>query len=76
MSTSTSLVDHFSKVKDPRMVNKCNHLLVDIIVIVVCASLCRYDESWEQIEEFGNIRKYILMINWMKKSPMNLTKKN
>jgi predicted transposase YbfD/YdcC len=62
MSSSTSLVDHFSKVKDPRMVNKCNHLLVDIIVIVVCASLCRYDESWEQIEEFGNIRK-----SWFKK---------
>jgi predicted transposase YbfD/YdcC len=59
---SSSLIAHFSKVKDPRMVNKCDHLLIDIIVIVVCASLCRYDESWEQIEEFGNIRK-----DWFKK---------
>ncbi len=54
---SANLIEHFSKIKDPRMINKCDHNLVDIIVIVVCASLCRYDDSWEDIEEFGNIKK-------------------
>ena len=58
---SSSLVEHFSKVKDPRVIGRCNHLLVDIIVIAVCASLCRCDESWEQVEEFGNIKK-----SWLK----------
>lgn len=59
---SSSLLKHFSKVKDPRMIKKCHHRLVDIIIIVVCASLCRYDDSWEAIEEFGNFKK-----EWFKK---------
>ena len=57
-----SLIEHFSKVKDPRVISRCDHLLVDIIIIAVCASLCRCDESWEQVEEFGNIKK-----DWFKK---------
>jgi predicted transposase YbfD/YdcC len=59
---NSNLVEHFSKVKDPRVIGRCDHLLVDIIVIAVCASLCRCDESWEQVEEFGNIKK-----DWFKK---------
>jgi predicted transposase YbfD/YdcC len=54
---NSSLVDNFSKIKDPRMTNKCSHNLIDILVIVVCASLCRFDESWESIEDFGHLRK-------------------
>jgi predicted transposase YbfD/YdcC len=54
---SSSLIEHFSKVKDPRVVNRCEHRLIDIIVIAVCATICRCDESWEQVEEFGNIKK-------------------
>ena len=53
---NSSLVEHFSKVEDPRIIKKCSHLLVDIIVIAVCATLCRFDNSWEDIEGFGNIK--------------------
>ena len=54
---NSNLVDHFSKIQDPRMINKCDHNLIDILVIVVCASLCRFDESWKSIEDFGDLRK-------------------
>lgn len=59
---STSLVEHFSKIKDPRIINKCDHKLIDILVIVVCASLSRFDDSWQSIEDFGNLRE-----EWFKK---------
>ena len=59
---NSSLVEHFSKIKDPRMVKKCDHKLIDILVITVCATLCRFDESWESIEDFANLR-----IDWLKK---------
>ncbi len=58
---SANLVEHFSKIKDPRIINKCDHKLIDILVIVVCASLSRFDDSWESIEDFGNLRK-----DWLK----------
>lgn len=54
---STNLVDTFSKITDPRIQGRCTHRLVDIIIISVCASLCRCDESWEQVEEFGNLKE-------------------
>ena len=54
---NSNLVDYFSKIQDPRMINKCDHNLIDILVIVVCASLCRFDESWKSIEDFGDLRK-------------------
>jgi predicted transposase YbfD/YdcC len=53
---NSSLVEHFSKVKDPRIIKKCSHKLVDIIVIAVCATLCKFDDSWEDIEDFGKIK--------------------
>jgi len=28
-----------------------------IAIIAVCATICRCDKSWEQVEEFGNIKK-------------------
>ena len=59
---NSSLVDHFSKIQDPRIINKCEHKLIDILVIAVGASLCRFDESWKSIEDFGDLRK-----DWLKK---------
>jgi predicted transposase YbfD/YdcC len=61
MST-TSLIEHFITISDPRMKKKCDHLLIDILVITVCASICRFDESWEEIEEFANYK-----IDWFKR---------
>ena len=59
---SNSLVEHFSTLKDPRMVKKCDHKLIDILVIVVCATICRWDESWEQVADFAVERE-----SWLRK---------
>ena len=59
---SSSLVEHFSDINDPRMIKKCDHLFIDILVIAVCASLCRFDESWKSIEDFALLRE-----DWLKK---------
>jgi predicted transposase YbfD/YdcC len=61
-SESSSLVEHFSKIKDPRIEKKCSHKLLDILVITVCATICRFDESWESIEDFANLK-----FDWLKK---------
>jgi predicted transposase YbfD/YdcC len=58
---SVNLVEHFSKLEDPRIEGKCDHKLIDILVIAVCAALCRFDDSWQSIEDFGNLRK-----DWLK----------
>ena len=62
VSTSTNLIEHFSNLPDPRMVKKTEHRLIDILVIAVCASLCRCDDSWEDVELFGELRE-----EWFKK---------
>lgn len=58
---STSLIEHFSKINDPRIEKKCDHLLIDVLVIAVCASICHFDDSWEEIEEFAHFK-----IDWFK----------
>lgn len=52
MNETVSLVGYFSDLPDPRMVNKCRHLLVDIVVIAICATIANAD-SWEDIAEFA-----------------------
>ena len=59
---SSSLIENFLNMKDLRILKKCNHLLIDILVITVCASLCRFDESWESIEDFAHLKK-----DWLQK---------
>jgi len=58
---NSSLINHFSKVSDPRIENKCKHKLIDILIITICATICRFDESWESIQEFGELK-----IDWFK----------
>jgi predicted transposase YbfD/YdcC len=60
VSEQVSLVEWFSDLPDPRMVNKCRHLLVDIVVISICATIANAD-SWEDIAEFAQGRA-----NWLK----------
>ena len=52
---SQNIVEHFRDMPDPREDNR-RHLLIDIIVIVICASICGA-EKWEDIEVFGNSRE-------------------
>jgi len=50
----------FAGVKDPRVVGRCDHLLLDIIAITILAVLCGA-EDWPDIELFGRSRK-----EWLK----------
>jgi hypothetical protein len=50
-----TLLDHFSEVEDPRDDNR-RHLLVDIIVIAVCAAICGAD-TWADVELFGQAKE-------------------
>ena len=52
---SKNIFDHYMDLTDHREDNK-RHLLVDIIAIVICASICSA-ESWEDIVIFGDAKK-------------------
>ncbi len=47
-----SLEEHFGELPDRRVVGRCDHNLLDIIMIAICAVLCGA-ESWDDVEEFG-----------------------
>jgi len=47
-----TLFDHLSIIEDPRIDRTKQHLLLDILVIAVCATICGA-EGWTEIEEFG-----------------------
>ena len=46
------IVSHFSNLTDPRVDRTKQHLLIDIMVISICAVICGADE-WKEIEEYG-----------------------
>jgi predicted transposase YbfD/YdcC len=52
---SKNILEHFSELGDPREDNK-RHKLIDIITIVLCASICGA-EKWEDIETFGRAKE-------------------
>ena len=58
---SSQLVEHFKDLPDPRMVNKCAHLLLDIVMIAICATIANAD-SWEDIAAFGESKQ-----SWLEK---------
>ncbi len=47
---------HFGSIQDPRIDRQKLHLLLDIIVIAICASICGADK-WEDVETFGKAKK-------------------
>ena len=53
--SSKNILDHFSELGDPREDNK-RHKLIDIITIVLCASICGA-EKWDDIETFGRAKE-------------------
>ena len=55
-SVATSIEEHFGSIQDPRIDRKKLHLLLDIIVIAVCASVCGADK-WEDVEIFGKAKE-------------------
>jgi predicted transposase YbfD/YdcC len=60
MALNSQLMDHFKDLSDPRMVNKCAHRLLDIIMIAICATIANAD-TWEDIAAFGEEKK-----RWLK----------
>jgi predicted transposase YbfD/YdcC len=49
------LIFHFSDLEDPRNDNR-RHLLLDIIVIAICAAICGAD-TWTDVELFGQSKE-------------------
>ena len=46
----------FASVRDPRVVGRCDHLLIDILSITILAVICGADD-WTDIEVFGKLRE-------------------
>jgi len=67
MTLESQLIEHFKDMPDPRMVNKCDHLLLDIVMIAICATIADAD-SWEEIAAFGEgkqawLRRWLALPN-------------
>lgn len=52
---SKNILEHFGDLPEPREDNK-RHKLIDIITIVICASICGA-EKWEDIASFGESKE-------------------
>ncbi len=53
--TVTSLPEHFRGVDDPRVDRTKPHLLIDILVIAICAVICGAD-AWVAVAAFGRAK--------------------
>ena len=52
-SSPTALIEkHFGTLKDPRALHSIEHLLIDIIVITLCATICGAN-NWEAVAAYG-----------------------
>ena len=56
MTIVDSLKDRFAELPDPRSDHTKQHLLIDILVIAICAVVCGAD-TWNDIEEFGKSKE-------------------
>jgi len=56
----SSLEKCFSELPDPRVEGRCDHKLMDMIIIAVCGVICGAD-SWVGIETFGKAKE-----SWLK----------
>jgi predicted transposase YbfD/YdcC len=52
----SSLEACFGDLPDPRVRGRCDHKLIDIVLVAVCAVLCGA-ESWSEVEEFGQAKE-------------------
>ena len=46
------LKEHFSSLDDPRAQHSIEHLLIDIVLVTICAVICGAD-TWVEIENYG-----------------------
>ena len=66
-ATIQEIIEAFKQLDDPRMVNKNDHLLIDIIVIAVCAVIAGADGptaigTWADIHQ-ENLKRYLKLPN-------------
>src|SRR5947209_4550717 len=52
----TSLQECFQDLPDPRVQGRCDHKLIDMIMIAVCGVICGA-ESWTGVETFGKAKE-------------------
>jgi predicted transposase YbfD/YdcC len=50
-----SLIEHFQDLPDPRVVRRCDHDLIDVLVIALCCLLCG-GEGFNDMEDFGQAK--------------------
>ena len=50
--TTTNFIDYFAELADPRQQDRCDHKLIDILFIAICAVICGAD-GFTDMEEFG-----------------------
>lgn len=55
-----SLEAYFGDMPDPRVTGRCDHKLIDIIIVAICAVLSGA-ETWDEVELFGEERE-----GWLK----------
>ncbi|HMM53342.1 MAG TPA: ISAs1 family transposase [Burkholderiaceae bacterium] len=58
--TKISLEAYFGDMPDPRVTGRCDHKLIDIIIVAICAVLSGA-ETWDEVELFGEERE-----GWLK----------
>lgn len=51
-----SLEECFSELPDPRVAGRCDHQLIDMIIMTVCAVICGAD-SWTGVETFAKAKQ-------------------
>lgn len=56
MDLESGLLEYFGDLPDPRMVNKCEHKLIDIVMIAICATIANAD-GWDDIATFAQGKK-------------------
>lgn len=61
MKMITLLKDELSAVRDPRVLGRTQHLLIDILILGILAVIC-HAETWEEMEDFGRARE-----QWLRK---------
>jgi predicted transposase YbfD/YdcC len=58
---SSSFLEHFASLEDPRVERNQRHALLDIVLLTVCAVVSGAD-GWEAIEEFGREK-----LDWLRR---------
>lgn len=56
MKKEQRLYTVLQKISNPRVERTKKHLLVDVFIIAICATICGA-ETWEEIADFGEAKK-------------------